>query len=396
MEVQSFSSTASTQTKHQVKGRLLLDVVVAEGTAIFQLLSSENESLLVWGDAFLVLNLGLDVVDSVAWFDLERDGLSGKCLHEDLHTATQTKHQVKGRLFLDVVVAKSATVFELFPGKDKSLLVWGDAFFVLNLGLHVVDSVAWLDLERDGFSSKCLHEDLHTATQTKHQVKGGFLLDVVVTEGTAIFQLLSSENESLLVWGDAFLVLDLSLDVVDSVAWFDLERDGLSGKCLHEDLHTATQTKHQVKGGFLLDVVVAKSTTVFELFPGENESLLVWGDAFLVLNLGLDVVDSVAWFDLERDGLSGKCLHEDLHTATQTKHQVKGRLFLDVVVAKSATVFELFPGEDKSLLVWGDTFFVLNLGLHVVDSVAWFDLERDGFSGKCLHEDLHFDVTGLE
>jgi hypothetical protein len=48
-------------------------------------------------------------------------------------------------------------------------------------------------------------------------VKGGLLLDVVVRKGAAVFELLASEDETLLIWGDAFLVLDLSLDVLNSV-----------------------------------------------------------------------------------------------------------------------------------------------------------------------------------
>ena len=36
---------------------------------------------------------------------------------------------------------------------------------------------------------------------------------------------------------DAFLVLDLSLDVLDGVGALDLEGDGLAGERLHEDLH---------------------------------------------------------------------------------------------------------------------------------------------------------------
>jgi hypothetical protein len=56
-----------------------------------------------------------------------------------------------------------------------------------------------------------------------------------------------------------------------------------------------------MKGRFLLDVVVGKSTTIFELFTGEDESLLVWGDSFLVLDLRLDIVDRVRRLDLERD-----------------------------------------------------------------------------------------------
>ena len=34
-----------------MKGRLLLDVVITQCSTILQLLSSENESLLIWGNA---------------------------------------------------------------------------------------------------------------------------------------------------------------------------------------------------------------------------------------------------------------------------------------------------------------------------------------------------------
>jgi hypothetical protein len=37
---------------------------------------------------FLVLDLGLDVVDGVAALDLKRDGLPRQRLHEDLHLAS--------------------------------------------------------------------------------------------------------------------------------------------------------------------------------------------------------------------------------------------------------------------------------------------------------------------
>ena len=45
----------------------------------------------------------------------------------------------------------------------------------------------------------------------------------------------------------------------------------------------------------------------------EDETLLVWRDALLVLNLGLDVLDLVGRLDIERDVLSSQCFHKDLH-----------------------------------------------------------------------------------
>ena len=47
-----------------------LDVVVGEGAAILELLTSEDQSLLVRRDALLVLDLGLDIVDRVRRLDL--------------------------------------------------------------------------------------------------------------------------------------------------------------------------------------------------------------------------------------------------------------------------------------------------------------------------------------
>ena len=88
-----------------MKSRLFLDVVIAQGTAIFQLLSGEDKTLLVRRDAFFVLDLCLHIFNGVAWFDLQSDGLSRQGFDKNLHSTSQTKNKVKCWLFLDVVVA---------------------------------------------------------------------------------------------------------------------------------------------------------------------------------------------------------------------------------------------------------------------------------------------------
>ena len=45
------------ETEDEVEGRLLLDVVVRKGAAVLELLAGEDETLLVRGDALLVLDL---------------------------------------------------------------------------------------------------------------------------------------------------------------------------------------------------------------------------------------------------------------------------------------------------------------------------------------------------
>nr|POE59612.1 hypothetical protein CFP56_19131 [Quercus suber] len=76
-----------------------------------------------------------------------------------------------------------------------------------------------------------------------NEVKSGLFLNIVVGESTAVFQLLSGEDQSLLIGRDAFLVLDLGLHVVDGVGALHLQGDGLAGQSFHEDLHLFEREK---------------------------------------------------------------------------------------------------------------------------------------------------------
>ena len=57
----SLNSTAKSQYKMQ--SRFLLYIVIAECSAVLELLASEYEALLIGRNAFLVLDLGFDVVN---------------------------------------------------------------------------------------------------------------------------------------------------------------------------------------------------------------------------------------------------------------------------------------------------------------------------------------------
>lgn len=71
--------------------RLLLNVIVGQRAAILQLLSGKDEALLVWRDTLLVLNLRLDIVNSVRTLHLEGNGLSGQRLDKNLHASTKAE-----------------------------------------------------------------------------------------------------------------------------------------------------------------------------------------------------------------------------------------------------------------------------------------------------------------
>ena len=62
------------------------------------------------------------------------------------------------------------------------------------------------------------------------------LLDIVVTEGATVFELLSGKDQALLIRGNPFLVLDLGFHIIDGIRWFHIESNGLSREGLYEDL----------------------------------------------------------------------------------------------------------------------------------------------------------------
>ena len=152
---------ASSQAKHKMKGRLLLDVVIGKGSAILKLLSGKDQPLLVWRDSLLVLDLGLDIFNGVGWLNLQSDGFAGQGLDEDLHATAKTEDEMKGRLLLDVVIGKSSAILKLFASKDETLLIWRDSLLILDLGFDVLDGVRGLDFQGDGLAGEGLNENLH-------------------------------------------------------------------------------------------------------------------------------------------------------------------------------------------------------------------------------------------
>jgi len=211
-------------------------------------------------------------------------------------------------------------------------------------------------------------------------MEGRFLLDVVIRKSSAVLKLLTSEDKSLLIWWDTFLILDLSFDVFNGVCWLDIKSDGLTSESLDEDLHTTSKSEDEMESGLFLDVVIGEGSSIFELLSSEDESLLIWGNTFLILDLGFDVLDGVCWLNIKGDGFTSEGLDEDLHTTSESKNEMEGGLLLDVVVRKGSAILKLFTGEDESLLIWWDTFFVLDLGLDILNGICWLDVEGDGFT----------------
>ena len=126
----------------------------------------------------------------------------------------------------------------------------------LNFSFDILDAITSLDLQGDCFAGQGLDEDLHTSSKPENQVKSRFLLNIVIRQSSSILQLLSSEDQSLLIWRNSFLVLDLGLDVLDAITSLDLQGNGFTGQGLDKDLHTSSKPENQMKSRFLLYVVI--------------------------------------------------------------------------------------------------------------------------------------------
>ena len=142
----------------------------------------------------------------------------------------------------------------------------------------------------------------------------------------AVYQQLHSAL-NLLLWSDITVVTALSLSAVDGLWWktsialsadhfLALELSGESSKSwLNLDgTHTsASESENQMEGRLLLDVVVGKGSSILKLFTSEDESLLIWWDALLILNFGFDILDRVGWLHVESNRLTREGFDKNLH-----------------------------------------------------------------------------------
>ncbi len=75
-------------------------------------------------------------------------------------------------------------------------------------------------------------------------------------------------------------------------------------------------------------------------------------------------------------------------SSQKSQHQVKSAFLLDVVVTQHHGVIQLLSSKDESLLIGWDSFFVLNLGLHLGNGIGAFGIDGHCSSSESFHEDL--------
>lgn len=123
---------------------------------------------------------------------------------------------------------------------------------------------------------------------------------------------------------------------------------------------SSPESEDEVERAFLLNVVVCHCSSVFKALPGEDESLLVSGKSFLVLNFSFDDFDAVTCLCFNGDGLSGQSSDENLHSSPESEDEMHSAFLLNVVVAEAALILKLLAPENESLLVGRDGFSVVD------------------------------------
>ena len=87
--------------------------------------------------------------------------------------------------------------------------------------------------------------------------------------------------------------------------------------------------------------------------------------------------------------LGRKNLCYDFFLFLKMENQVEGRVFLDVVVAKSVSILKVLTTKDEALISRLDTFLVFDHGLDRFNRIRLFNLEGDNLTGESADEDLH-------
>lgn len=77
-----------------------------------------------------------------------------------MESTSQLQHKEKHGLSCDVIVAESPSFLKLLSIKDQALLVRRNVLFVLNLPLHILNSIVALYLNRNDLAKKSMDKDM--------------------------------------------------------------------------------------------------------------------------------------------------------------------------------------------------------------------------------------------
>ena len=88
--------------------------------------------------------------------------------------------------------------------KSEVLVFLWDSLCVQESGFYVLNCVTSLNIKDGDSAGEKLHKHLHAIILVPNKVKGCLILNFIVRKCKAVFQLLISKEEALLVWWNSF------------------------------------------------------------------------------------------------------------------------------------------------------------------------------------------------
>ena len=124
--------------------------------------------------------------------------------------ASQTRSLAQKLLLGTDVTVVSALSFAAVSGLLWEVGVALSANHLLGLELSGERGEIWGDLAGSGT----------TTSESEDEMESGLLLDVVVGKGASVLELLASEDETLLIGRDSFLILDFGSEKIGTLACY--------------------------------------------------------------------------------------------------------------------------------------------------------------------------------
>jgi len=135
----------TTQTKHQMQSRFLLNVVICQRPAILKLLSSKDKALLIRRNSFLILDLALDILNGVRALDFKGDSFPRQGLHKNLHSTTNPQTHADSGILRDIVILDKSVFIKDLASEFESREAIANTLLAHDPFLHIRQTLCVFD-----------------------------------------------------------------------------------------------------------------------------------------------------------------------------------------------------------------------------------------------------------
>lgn len=134
-----------------------MDIVVTKCPSIVKFPLIEDKPLQVDGNSLFIFYPSLDEFNRITWLSLNLNRLTLQCFHTYSSYLLNPEYKMKESLVLNIIVTKCPSFIKFLLIKNKPLLLQKNAFFIFDLGLHILNRFARLNIKMNDFPCLSLH-----------------------------------------------------------------------------------------------------------------------------------------------------------------------------------------------------------------------------------------------